>query len=40
LLSDLGRHSTGKSCIYIKRLSDVDTAVLEKLVKRSYDALS
>jgi hypothetical protein len=37
LLAKLGKHSTGKACIYIKRLEDVDEKVLEKLVKRSYD---
>ena len=25
------------ACLYIKRLEDVDTGVLEKLVKRAYD---
>ncbi|MBX3050334.1 MAG: DUF1801 domain-containing protein [Caldilineaceae bacterium] len=32
LLADLGKHSTGKSCLYIKRLSDVDWDVLRQLV--------
>ena len=31
----LGRHRTGKSCLYLKRLSDVDEAVLERLVAES-----
>lgn len=35
LLKKLGRHRMGKSCLYIRRLSDVDTAVLEKLVAGS-----
>jgi hypothetical protein len=35
LLGRLGRHSTGKSCLYIKRLSDVDLAVLRELIERS-----
>ena len=35
LLGQLGRHKMGKSCLYIKRLSDIDTGVLEKLVKGS-----
>lgn len=38
LLAKLGKYSTGKACIYIKRLEDVDMDVLEKLVKRSYQA--
>lgn len=35
LLGTLGKHSTGKSCLYIKRLSDVDTEVLRELVIQS-----
>jgi len=36
LLEKLGPHSTGKSCLYIKKLADVDEKVLEKLVKDAY----
>ena len=36
LLARLGRHSTGKSCLYIKRLDDVDTDVLREMVRSSY----
>ena len=32
LLKKLGRHSTGKSCLYIKRLEDVDPVVLKRLI--------
>ncbi len=35
LLKKLGKHKTAKSCLYIKKLEDVDAAVLEKLVSRS-----
>lgn len=28
----LGKHTTGKGCIYVKRLSDIDVTVLERLV--------
>jgi hypothetical protein len=35
LLRKLGKHSTGKACLYVKRLSDVDTGVLKELVKQS-----
>jgi hypothetical protein len=38
LLAKLGKFTTGKACIYVKRLDDVDTGVLGELVKRSYDA--
>ena len=32
LMAKLGKYKTGKSCLYLKRLSDVDAAVLEKLI--------
>ena len=32
LLSKLGKHKIGKSCLYFKRLADLDTSVLEKIV--------
>ena len=35
LLSDLGPHSTGKSCLYIKNLDEVDREVLEALIAES-----
>ena len=35
LLKKLGKHATGKSCLYIKRLEDVDVKVLKELVTRS-----
>lgn len=31
-LKKLGKHTTGKGCLYIKRLEDVDLKVLEKMV--------
>jgi Domain of unknown function (DU1801) len=37
LLERLGPHKTGKGCLYLKRLSDVDLDVLRGLVKRSID---
>ncbi len=40
LLAKLGKHSVSKSCLYIKRLSDVDMTVLEELVRRSFRAVS
>ena len=33
LLKKLGKHSTGGSCLYIKRLSDVDVKTLKKLIE-------
>ena len=35
LMSKLGKYKTGKSCLYIKRLADVDEAVLERLIGES-----
>ena len=35
LLARLGKHSTAKSCLYIKRLADVDLATLAALVEES-----
>jgi len=34
-LSKLGKHTTGKGCLYIKRLADVDQKVLEKIIVKS-----
>ena len=35
LMAKLGKHKTGKSCLYIKSLDDVDMSVLEELVNKS-----
>jgi hypothetical protein len=35
LMSDLGKYKTSKSCLYIKRLSDIDEIVLERLISES-----
>lgn len=37
LLQKLGKHSTGKGCLYIKRLSDVDASVLKELISESHE---
>lgn len=36
LLDDLGPHSTGKGCLYVKRLDQVDQQVLEQLVRNAW----
>jgi hypothetical protein len=36
LLDKLGPHTTGKVCLYVKRLSDIDMQVLEKIIRASY----
>ena len=33
LLAKLGKHSTGKGCLYIKKLADIDPRVLETLIR-------
>ena len=35
LLADLGKYKTGKSCLYINKLADVDQATLRELVSKS-----
>ena len=35
LLSRLGKHRMGKSCLYFKRLDDLDKTVLEQLITNS-----
>ena len=35
LMKSLGEYKTGKSCLYIKRLSDVDETVLQRLIDAS-----
>ena len=37
LMSKLGKFKTGKSCLYINRLTDVDLQVLRDLIKQSVD---
>jgi hypothetical protein len=37
LMSKLGKFKTGKSCLYIKKLDDIDRSVLKTLVKESVD---
>ena len=38
LLERLGPHTTGKGCLYVKRLEDVDLEVLTELVRRAWEA--
>ncbi len=39
LMKKLGRYKTGKSCLYIKRLSDVDENTLQKLIEASVERM-
>jgi len=38
LLAKLGKHTTGKGCLYIKKLADVDQQVLKALIRKSLAA--
>lgn len=35
LMSRIGKHATGKSCLYIKKLDDIDEKVLRSLIESS-----
>ncbi|PID00400.1 DUF1801 domain-containing protein [Sporosarcina sp. P29] len=35
LLKDFGKYTSGKSCIYINKIDDIDIDILEKLIKQS-----
>jgi hypothetical protein len=39
LLKKLGKHKASKGCIYIKKLDDIDTNVLEKMIRESVSYL-
>ena len=36
-LSELGKYSTGKSCLYMNKIEDIDLDVLRELVERSVE---
>jgi hypothetical protein len=39
LLSKFGKHRTAKSCIYVKKLSDIDVEILKEMVSASVEYL-
>lgn len=39
LLAELGPHTTGKSCLYVKSLEQIDMEVLEQLIAVSFEAM-
>jgi hypothetical protein len=39
LLEKLGKHKAGKGCLYIKKLEDINSTVLESLIKQSVNFL-
>lgn len=40
LLDKLGKFKTGKGCLYVKRLDDVDQKALEELIARSVESVN
>ena len=39
LLKDFGKHTTGKACVYINKLADVDVEVMKAMIKQSIKFL-
>ena len=39
-MAQLGKYKTGKSCLYIKKIEDVDIEILKHLIKDSYDYMT
>ncbi|MGY5355064.1 DUF1801 domain-containing protein [Wenyingzhuangia sp. IMCC45467] len=37
LLDKLGKHKTGVGCLYINKLTDIDTQVLKEIIKRTIE---
>lgn len=40
ILSELGKHRLGKSCLYINKLADIDQTVLEHLIRAGLEDLA
>jgi Domain of unknown function (DU1801) len=40
LFAALGKHEMGKSCLYIKKLADIDLGVLEALIALNHDVMN
>lgn len=39
-LERLGKHSRGKSCLYVNKLADVDLEVLEEMIRADWDTMN
>jgi hypothetical protein len=39
LLKELGKHTTGKACVYINKVADIDVDVLKELINQSISFL-
>lgn len=40
LMKKLGKHTTGKSCLYIKKLADIDLKALEELIAKGVKSMA
>ncbi|MEM9887226.1 MAG: DUF1801 domain-containing protein [Bacteroidota bacterium] len=40
LMAKLGQYKTGKSCLYVNKLEDVDEAVLKELIAAAYEYMN
>ena len=40
LMNKLGKYKAGKSCLYIKKLDDIDVSVLKKLIAKSVEKMA
>lgn len=40
LLKRLGKYSTGKSCLYVNKLADIDLEVLEEMLRNDWEAMA
>ncbi|MET1013804.1 MAG: DUF1801 domain-containing protein [Paenisporosarcina sp.] len=39
LLKDFGKHTSGKACVYVNKVEDIDVQVLKELIKQSITFL-
>ncbi len=39
LLAQLGKHKTGKSCLYLNKLADIDVNILKKIISLSFEQM-
>ncbi len=39
LMSKLGKYKNGRSCLYIKKLEDIDMDILEKIVRKGLEIM-
>jgi hypothetical protein len=37
IISNLGKFKTGKSCLYVKKLNDIDMDILKEIIKRGFE---